>query len=201
MKNTNKPYILVLYYTRHGSTGQLAQMIARGIESQTGLEARLRTVPEVSPVSEAVEKAVPEKGDIYVTLDDLRGCSGLALGSPTRFGNMSASLKYFWDQTTPIWMEGALIDKPAALFTSTASPHGGQETTLFSMMIPLLHHGMIILGIPYSQPQLTTTSLGGTPYGASHVAGPTGEHAVSEEEKQLAFFLGKRLAEKAIKLA
>lgn len=195
-----KQYILILYYTRHGSTKELAHMIARGIESHSEFEARLRTVPEVSPVCEATEKTVPEEGAVYVTLDDLKNCSGLALGSPTRFGNMSAPLKYFWDQTAGLWMEGALVDKPAALFTSTASPHGGQETTLFSMMVPLLHHGMIILGIPFTQPQLTVTTLGGTPYGASHVAGPKGEHAVSEEEKQLAFFLGKRLAETAGKL-
>lgn len=196
----NKPFILVLYYTRHGSTGELAHTIARGIDSHGTFEARLRTVPEVSPVTEATEPKVPEKGAVYATLDDLRHCSGLAMGSPTRFGNMSAALKYLWDQTTPLWMEGALVDKPAALFTSTASPHGGQETTLISMMIPLFHHGMQILGIPYTQPQLTTTTLGGTPYGASHVAGPKGEHAVSENEKQLAFFLGKRLAETAMKL-
>lgn len=195
-----KPYILILYYTRHGSTGELARMIARGVESHSDFEARLRTVPEISPVCEAVEKNIPQEGAIYATLDDLRHCSGLALGSPTRFGNMSSPLKYFWDQTTPLWMEGALVDKPAALFTSTASPHGGQEMTLFSMMVPLLHHGMIILGIPYTQPQLNSTILGGTPYGASHVSGSKGEHAVSEEEKQLAFFLGKRLAETSAKL-
>lgn len=195
-----KPYILILYYTRHGSTGELTRMIARGVESHSDFEARLRTVPEISPVCEAVEKNIPEEGAIYATLDDLRHCSGLALGSPTRFGNMSSPLKYFWDQTTPLWMEGALVDKPAALFTSTASPHGGQEMTLFSMMVPLLHHGMIILGIPYTQPQLNSTILGGTPYGASHVSGSKGEHAVSEEEKQLAFFLGKRLAETSAKL-
>lgn len=195
-----KPYILILYYTRHGSTAELARMIARGVESHSDFEARLRTVPEVSPVCEAVEKSIPDEGAIYATLDDLRHCAGIALGSPTRFGNMSAPLKYFWDKTTPLWIEGALVDKPAALFTSTASPHGGQETTLLSMMLPLLHHGMIILGIPYTQPQLTSTTLGGTPYGASHVAGGKGEHAVSEAEKQLAFFLGKRLAETTGKL-
>lgn len=195
-----KHYILVLYYSRHGSTAELARMIARGIESHSDFEARLRTVPEVSPVCEAVEKKIPDEGAIYVTLDDLRHCCGLAMGSPTRFGNMSAPLKYLWDQTTSLWMDGSLVDKPAALFTSTASPHGGQETTPLSMMIPLLHHGMVIIGIPYTQPQLTTTTLGGTPYGASHVAGAKGEHAVSEEEKQLAFFLGKRLAEIAGKL-
>ncbi len=195
-----KHYILVLYYTRHGSTAELARMIARGIESHSDFEARLRTVPEVSSVCEAVEKKIPEEGAVYATLEDLRLCSGLAMGSPTRFGNMSAALKYFWDQTTPLWMEGALVDKPATVFTSTSSPHGGQEMTLFSMMIPLLHHGMIIQGIPYTQPQLVTTTLGGTPYGASHVSGAKGEHPVSEEEKQLAFFSGKRLAEIAGKL-
>lgn len=195
-----KHYILVLYYSHHGATAELAHMIARGIDSHAQYEARLRTVPDVSPVCEAVENKVPESGAVYATLDDLKNCSGLAMGSPTRFGNMSASLKYLWDQTTPLWMSGSLVDKPAALFTSTASPHGGQETTLLSMMLPLFHHGMIIMGIPYTQPQLVTTTLGGTPYGASHVAGATGEHAVSEEEKQLAFFLGKRLAETAEKL-
>ncbi len=195
-----KNFILVLYYSRHGSTAELARMIARGIESHSDFDARLRTVPEVSSVCEAVESKVPDTGAVYVTLDDLRQCSGLAMGSPTRFGNMSAPLKYLWDQTSPLWMEGALVDKPAAVFTSTASPHGGQETTLFSMMLPLFHHGMFLMGIPYTQPQLTSTTLGGTPYGASHVAGAKGEHAVSEEEKQLAFFLGKRLAETASKL-
>lgn len=195
-----KPYILVLYYTRHGSTGELARIIARGIESHSDFEARLRTVPEVSPVCEAVEKAIPDEGAVYATLDDLRHCAGLAMGSPTRFGNMSGALKYFWDQTTPLWMEGALVDKPAALFTSTSSPHGANEMTLFSMMVPLLHHGMIISGIPYTQPQLVTTTLGGTPYGVSHVSGGKGEHPLSEEEKQLAFFAGKRLAGLAGKL-
>lgn len=200
-KSNTKPFILVLYYSRHGSTMELAQMIARGIESHGTFDARIRTVPEVSTVCEAVEPTVPKSGAIYATLDDLRECTGLAMGSPTRFGNMSASLKYLWDQTTPLWMEGALVNKPAALFTSTATMHGGQETTLLSMMIPLFHHGMIIMGIPYSHPQLTTTMLGGTPYGASHVAGATGQHTVSEEEKQLAFALGKRLADTATKLS
>lgn len=196
-----KKYILVLYYSRHGSTLELAQTIARGIESHSDFEVRLRTVPEVSPVCEAIEDKVPDTGAVYATLDDLKNCAGLAMGSPTRFGNMSAPLKYFWDQTAPLWMEGSLVDKPAVLFTSTASSHGGQETTLMSMMTPLFHHGMIIMGIPFTQPQLTSTTLGGTPYGASHVAGAKGENTVSEEEKQLAFFLGKRLAQKASKLS
>jgi len=200
MHSTQKPYILVLYYTRHGSTAELAHRIARGIESHNAFEARIRTVPEVSPTPDEHTPSVPAEGAVYVTLDDLRHCSGLALGSPTRFGNIAAPLGHFLSQTTPLWMEGALIGKPGSVFTSSASPHGGQETTLFSMMIPLLHHGMVIMGIPYSEPQLVQTKLGGTPYGASHVAGATGEHAVSDDEKHLAFFQGKRLAEIAEKL-
>jgi NAD(P)H dehydrogenase (quinone) len=197
----SKPYILVLFYSRHGSTAQLAQFIARGIESVEGIEARIRTTAPVSTTCEAIEEAVPAKGAPYVTLDDLRHCSGLALGSPTRFGNMASSLKYFLDSTTPLWLAGDLVDKPACVFTSTSTMHGGQETTLTSMMLPLLHHGMIILGIPYTEPALNTTEKGGTPYGASHVASVTNDKPLSPDEITLARQLGKRLAIAALKLA
>ena len=173
------PYVLVLYYSRHGKTAEMAKLIARGIES-AGLEARLRTVPEVSPVSEATAPAVPEDGAVYCTLDDIKHCSGLVLGSPTRFGNMAAPLKYFLDTTSNLWLTGALIDKPASVFTSTSSLHGGQETTLTSMMTPLMHHGMVIAGLPYSEAGLSTTSSGGTPYGATHWAGPNGDRELSK---------------------
>ncbi|HEX6591370.1 MAG TPA: NAD(P)H:quinone oxidoreductase [Moraxellaceae bacterium] len=186
-------YVLVLYYSRHGATRQLAQAIARGIESE-GVEARLRTVPAVSTVCEATESDIPDSGDIYCDLDDLAGCSGLALGSPTRFGNMAAPLKYFLDGTSSLWLNGALIDKPACVFTSTSSPHGGQESTLLSMMLPLLHHGMVLLGIPYAEPGLVRTTGGGTPYGASHLAGSDNQRAVDEQETALALALGRRLA-------
>ncbi|MDX1251738.1 MAG: NAD(P)H:quinone oxidoreductase [Gammaproteobacteria bacterium] len=194
------PYILVLYYSRHGAVMQMAQMIARGAEEVPGMEARLRTVPEVSAVCEAVEDTIPGTGAPYATLDDLRDCAGLALGSPTRFGNMAASLKYFLDGTSPLWLSGALIGKPAALFTSTSTLHGGQESTLLSMMLPLLHHGMIVMGLPYSEVDLLNTTSGGTPYGASHVAGLDSKRPLSEEEKRLCRALGKRLAETAARL-
>ncbi|MGQ5523466.1 NAD(P)H:quinone oxidoreductase [Chitinimonas sp. PSY-7] len=193
--------ILILYYSRHGATKQLAQLVARGVESVPGCNARLRTVPAVSTVVEAVEPAVPDAGAPYVELSDLKECSGLALGSPTRFGNMAAPLKYFLDGTSSDWLAGTLVGKPAAVFTSTSSPHGGNESTLLTMMLPLLHHGMCVLGIPYSEPGLTLTEGGGTPYGASHVAGHDGRRAVDEHEKALAMALGKRLAETAVKLA
>lgn len=193
-------YILVLYYSRHGAVMQMAQMIARGVEEMPGMEARLRTVPEVSAVCEATEDTIPGTGAPYATLDDLRDCAGLALGSPTRFGNMAAALKYFLDGTSPLWLSGALISKPAALFTSTSTLHGGQESTLLSMMLPLLHHGMIVMGLPYSEADLLNTSSGGTPYGASHLAGLDSKRPLSEEEKRLCRALGKRLAETAARL-
>ncbi|WP_374538909.1 NAD(P)H:quinone oxidoreductase [Chitinimonas taiwanensis] len=192
--------ILVLYYSRHGATRQLAQLIARGIESVPGCQARLRTVPAVSTVVEASAPAVPDSGAPYVELSDLRECAGLALGSPTRFGNMAAPLKYFLDGSSGEWLAGSLSSKPAVVFTSTSSPHGGNEATLLTMMLPLLHHGMTVLGIPYSEPGLTQTQGGGTPYGASHVAGHDGRRAIDEHEKALAMALGKRLAETALKL-
>ena len=193
--------ILVLYYSQHGATRELARLIARGIDSVEGCRARLRTVPKVSTVCEATAPAVPDSGAPYVEAQDLAECSGLALGSPTRFGNMAAPLKYFWDGTSPLWLAGTLIGKPAAVFTSTSSQHGGQETTLLSMMLPLIHHGMLILGLPYSEPELATTAGGGTPYGASHVAGAASDRPISEDEKKLCLALGKRLAETALKLA
>ncbi len=186
--------ILVLYYSRHGATEKMANLVARGIESIDGVQARIRSVPEVSEVCEAVEDTIPASGAPYVSLDDLQECDGLALGSPTRFGNMAAPLKYFLEKTTAQWLSGSLIDKPAAVFTSTSSLHGGQEATLLSMMIPLLHHGMIICGLPYSESDLLTTQSGGTPYGASHVAGSDNSKAISDEEKRLCIALGKRLA-------
>ncbi|MAE35186.1 MAG: NAD(P)H-quinone oxidoreductase [Oceanospirillaceae bacterium] len=194
------PYVLVLYYSRHGKTAEMAKLIARGIES-AGLEARLRTVPEVSPVSEATAAAVPDDGAVYCTLDDLKHCSGLVLGSPTRFGNMAAPLKYFLDTTSNLWLTGALIDKPASVFTSTSSLHGGQETTLTSMMTPLMHHGMVIAGLPYSEAGLSTTSSGGTPYGATHWAGSNGDHDLSKEEIGLCKAQGARMATLAKRLS
>ena len=193
--------ILVLYYSQHGATKQMAQFIARGAEQVAGMRARLRTVPRVSAVCEATESEIPEAGAPYAELRDLEECIGLALGSPTRFGNMSASMKYFWDGTSSLWMKHALAGKPAALFTSSSSMHGGQESTLLSMMIPLLHHGMLITGIPYSEPELSTTRSGGTPYGASHVAGLASDQAITDEEKKLCIALGRRLAHIALKLS
>ncbi len=193
--------ILVLYYSRHGKTAQLAQWIAHGIEEVQGVQARIRTVPEVSTVCEAQADEIPAQGPLYATLDDLTECHGLAMGSPTRFGNMAAPLKYFLDSTSPLWMGGALAGKPAVLFTSSASAHGGQESTLLSMMLPLLHHGMCILGIPYSNPELVHTTGGGSPYGAGHVAGAQGEKSFTDQEKTLAKALGRRLAQTALKLS
>jgi len=192
--------ILVLFYSRHGSVAQMAQLVARGIEEVQGAQARIRTVPPVSTVCEAVEDSIPESGPPYVSLDDLKECTGLALGSPTRFGNMAAPLKYFLDGTSSLWLSGALIGKPAAVFTSTSSLHGGQEATLLSMMIPLLHHGALLLGLPYSETQLMHTTSGGTPYGASHFAGPDNKNPLSEDEKALCKALGRRLAETALKI-
>lgn len=192
--------ILVLYYSHHGATRDLAQWIARGIE-QGGAAARLRTVPRISATTEAVDAPVPDSGPPYAELRDLEECAGLALGSPTRFGNMAAPLKYFLDGTSSLWLKGALAGKPAAVFTSTASLHGGQETTLISMMLPLLHHGMLIVGLPYSAPELLTTKTGGTPYGASHHAGAASDLPVSADEKKLCLLLGRRLAETALRLS
>ena len=193
--------ILVLYYSQHGATKQMAQLIARGVEQVPGTIARLRTVPKVSTVCEATEPAIPETGAPYAELCDLEECIGLALGSPTRFGNMAASMKYFWDGTSALWMKHALAGKPAALFTSSSSMHGGQESTLLSMMLPLMHHGMLITGIPYSEPELASTQSGGTPYGASHVAGPASDQAITDAEKKLCIALGRRLANISLKLA
>jgi len=192
--------LLVLYYSRHGATRKLADLIAQGIASVPGCEARLRTVPAVSTVAEATAPDVPADGAPYVELDDLRDCAGLALGSPTRFGNMASAMKYFWDGTSAEWLGGALAGKPACVFTSTGSLHGGQETTLLTMMVPLFHHGMLLMGLPYTEPELMTTSSGGTPYGASHWAGLDGQKAISDDEKRLAIAQGRRLAEAAKKL-
>lgn len=194
--------ILVLYYSRHGSTAAMARQVARGIASVRGMHARLRTVPPVSAETEAVAAPVPEDGAPYATKDDLRECVGLVLGSPTRFGNMAAPLKYFVDSTSDLWLSGALVDKPAAVFTSTGSLHGGQESTLLTMMLPLLHHGMLLVGLPYSEPRLSATESGGTPYGASHVAGTAAKpRALSRDEIELCQALGRRVAETAARLA
>lgn len=193
--------VLVLYYSRTGAVARLARCIARGIESVDGASARIRTVPAVSPVSEAVAPAIPDHGDPYAEIDDLVECSALALGSPTRFGNMAAPLKHFLDQTGSIWLTGAMAGKPAAVFTASTSLHGGQESTLLSMMTPLLHHGMVLVGIPYTAPELTHTLSGGSPYGASHFAGPDNDRPVDDDEQALGRLLGARLARMALKLA
>lgn len=193
--------ILVLFYSHHGAVRELARHIARGIEQTPGFSARLRTVPRVSAVCEATAATIPDDGAPYAEARDLEECVGLALGSPTRFGNMAAPMKYFLDSTSALWLKGALVGKPAAVFTSSTTMHGGQESTLLSMMLPLLHHGMLVLGIPYSEAALSATREGGTPYGASHVAGSAGTTAASEHEKQLAMALGRRLASTARKLA
>lgn len=195
------PYILVLYYSRHGATADMARQIARGVEEATGVEARLRTVPPISATCEAVEAEIPDSGPPYASLGDLRDCAGLALGSPTRFGNMAAPLKYFLDGSSSLWLSGALIGKPAAVFTSSSSMHGGQETTLLSMMLPLLHHGMLLLGLPYSETALLHTRTGGTPYGASHLAGNDSKLPLSSEEQELCQALGRRLAQTASALS
>jgi NAD(P)H dehydrogenase (quinone) len=192
--------ILVLYYSRHGATRRLAELIAQGVESFPGCEARLRTVPAVSTVTEATEPDIPAAGAPYVELRDLEECAGLALGSPTRFGNMAAPLKYFLDGTSAQWLAGSLAGKPACVFTSTGSIHGGQEATLLSMMLPLLHHGMLVLGLPYTHPELMTTVSGGTPYGASHWSGANGTRAISDDTRLLSIALGRRLAKTASKL-
>jgi len=198
--NRVNPYILVLYYSRHGATASMAQLIARGVEQVGDIEARLRTVPPVSPDNQASIPEIPATGAIYCSEEDLRHCVGLALGSPTRFGNMAAALKYFLDNTGALWASGALVNKPASVFTSTSSLHGGQEATLLSMSIPLLHHGMLICGIPYSEPGLMRTRSGGTPYGASHLAGIDSDLPLSAEEQQLCLAQGKRLGQIAMRL-
>ncbi|MDP6198446.1 MAG: NAD(P)H:quinone oxidoreductase [Porticoccaceae bacterium] len=192
----SNPYILVLYYSRHGHVKMLAEQIALGIES-AGLEARLRTVPAVSTVCEATAQDIPAEGDLYCTEEDLAHCSGLLLGSPTRFGNMAAPLKYFLDGTAGLWMNGSLVDKPAGVFTSTSSLHGGQESTLLSMMLPLLHQGMLYAGIPYAEPALSKTTTGGTPYGASHVEA----ESLSEDEIKICRAQGKRIAQLSTRLS
>lgn len=194
-----QPYVLVLYYSKYGSTKEMAHLIANGVES-TGMAVKIRTVPNLSTVVKEAEASIPETGDIYCTLDELAQCSGLALGSPTRFGNMASEMKYFWDQTTSIWLNGALHDKPACVFTSSGSMHGGQESTLLTMLPPLFHHGMMIIGLNNSHPSLSNTKTGGTPYGASHVSGARHDQALSQDEKVLCELQGKRLANIAQKL-
>lgn len=193
--------ILVLYYSHRGSVRALAERIACGIESVPGMQARLRTVPRVSATCEATEPGIPESGAPYVELADLEECVGLALGSPVRFGNMAAPMKYFWDGTIAGWLNGTLAGKPACVFTSSGSQHGGNESTLLSMMLPLLHHGMLIMGLPFTEPELSSTSAGGTPYGPSHVAGTTGNPVLSEAESRLAFIQGQRISKLAKKLS
>lgn len=189
-----EPYVLVLYYSRQGSTATMAQHVARGVELVSGVAARLRTVPAISATCEQTEEDIPATGPLYCELADLRDCAGLVMGSPTRFGNMAAPLKYFMDQTSPLWLSGAMIDKPAAVFTSTTSLHGGQESTLLSMLLPLLHHGMVVAGLPYSEPGLKSTTSGGTPYGASHWAGSDSRRPVDEVEASLCRALGQRVS-------
>lgn len=192
-------YVLVLYYSRYGSTEKMAKLIARGIESIDGMAAKIRTVPGVSNNTESTEPAVPDDGAAYASLEDVQNCSGLILGSPTRFGNMAAPMKYFLDGTSGLWMSGSLINKPAGVFSSTSSLHGGQESTLLSMMLPLIHHGMVIAGVPYSESALSNTTTGGTPYGPTHVAGE-GDNPISTDEENICITFGKRIANMAKKL-
>lgn len=192
--------ILVLYYSRTGKVAQLARLVARGVEEVDGMRARLRSVPPVAPVTETAQPPEPDEGAPYATRDDLRECAGLVLGSPTRFGNMAAPLKYFIDSTAAEWASGTLVGKPAGVFTSTSTMHGGQETTLLSMMLPLLHHGLLIVGIPYTEAALNSTQGGGSPYGASHVAGVGGGNPISDDERTLARALGRRVADVAARL-
>ncbi len=194
------PDVLVLYYTQGGSVRRMAELIAEGIERVPGASARLRTVPKVATTTTIAEPSIPDAGAPYCELRDLEECTGLALGSPTRFGNMAAAMKYFLDGTASLWMSGALVGKPACVFTSSASLHGGQETTLLSMMLPLLHHGMLIMGLPYTHAELLATRTGGTPYGASHFAGAADDQPVSDAERALCIAQGKRLAEVAMRL-
>ena len=193
--------ILILYHSHRGSVRALAERVARGVESVPGMQARLRTVPKVSTVCEASEATVPTDGAPYVEAIDLEECAGLALGSPVRFGNMAAPMKYFWDGTVAAWQNGTLVGKPACVFTASGSQHGGNETTLISMMLPLLHHGMLLIGLPYTEPDLNTTSTGGTPYGPSHISGGSGNPVLSESESRLAFNQGQRLANLVKKLS
>jgi len=193
--------VLVLYYSQGGAVHEMAKLIARGVESVKGIKARIRTVPKVSANCEATEPEVPTRGAPYVELRDLEECIGIALGSPTRFGNMAAPMKYFLDGTVSQWLKGSLIGKPAAVFTSTGSMHGGNETTLITMMLPLMHHGMVIVGLPYSEPELSATTSGGTPYGASHIGGSSDDRPITEDERKLCIALGKRLAQTALKLS
>ena len=193
--------ILVLYYSQGGAVREMANLIARGVESVPNAKARVRTVPKVSANCEATESDIPASGAPYAELQDLEECVGVALGSPTRFGNMAAPMKYFLDGTTSLWLKGALIGKPAAVFTSSGSMHGGNETTLLTMMLPLMHHGMLMVGLPYSEPVLSTTHSGGTPYGASHIGGAMDDKPISDDERKLCLALGKRLAETALKLS
>lgn len=193
-----QPYVLVLYYSRNGATAKLADYIARGVESVTGISAMRRTVPAISANTECVEDDIPDEGDLYCTVDDLRNCSGLLLGSPTRFGNMAAPLKYFLDGTSSLWASGALLDKPAGVFTSSSSLHGGQESTLLTMMLPLIHHGMVYAGVSYGEAALHQTKTGGTPYGASHVESE--DTLLSEHEKSIALAQGERIAKLALSL-
>jgi NAD(P)H dehydrogenase (quinone) len=195
------PDILVLYYSRTGSVAQLARHVARGIEGVPGMRARMRSVPPVAPVTTIAHAVVPDEGAPYATLEDLRDCAGLVLGSPTRFGNMAAPLKHFLDSTGAEWVSGTLAGKPAAVFTSTSTMHGGQESTLLSMMLPLLHHGMLLVGIPYTESAVNATTSGGTPYGASHVTGIDGGRPVNDDERTLARALGRRVADIAARLA
>lgn len=195
------PYVLVLYYSRHGKTEAMARQVARGIEQHSGMSARLRTVPEISPDTEATAPSVPDTGAVYCSIDDLKHCSGLVLGSPTRFGNMAAPLKYFLDTTSNLWLTGALIDKPAGVFTSSSSLHGGQEATLLTMLMPLLHHGMVFAGIPYSEAGLLSTESGGTPYGSSHWSGSDNDKALSKAETELCQAQGHRIARLASRLS
>lgn len=194
------PYVLVLYYSNYGTTKTLAYAIAQGIED-AGMTARIRTVPTVAPETTLSKPAIPDEGDLYCTMDDLKDCSGLALGSPTHFGNMAAPMKYFWDNTVTLWLAGNLQNKPASVFTATGSMHGGQETTLLTMMLPLMHHGMVIVGVPYAEPALNRTHRGGTPYGASHVSGAAHDQPVSADERDLSIAQGRRLAITATALA
>ena len=193
--------ILVLYYSQNGSVLNLAREIAKGIDSMAGCEAVLRTVPKVSTVCEQVADSIPDSGAPYVSIEDLRTCAGLAMGSPTRFGNMAAAMKYFLDGTSGVWLSGDLIGKPASVFTSSSSMHGGQESTLLTMMVPLLHQGMMVMGVPYSEADVGSTKTGGTPYGASHVSGGEGKNQLSPAEKRIAFAQGKRLAQTALQLS
>ncbi|WP_180035680.1 MULTISPECIES: NAD(P)H:quinone oxidoreductase [unclassified Acinetobacter] len=192
-------YVLVLYYSKYGSTREMAHLIANGIEA-SGMAVKIRTVPNLSAVVTDVQPSIPAEGDIYCSLDDLAHCSGLALGSPTRFGNMASEMKYFWDQTTALWLNGALHGKPACVFTSSGSMHGGQESTLLTMLPPLFHHGMMVMGLSNAHPALSNTKTGGTPYGASHVSGPRHDQLLSQDERNLCEELGKRLGEVVKKL-